>query len=106
MSMLQWIVFLGRCRNAYYAALHTIWLKCLLGLIKHGALFVLTVYFVAEGADPYAPMHIVLADMIWVYSVMFYYLDKFVRFVWPATKAWFEKYKYAICHDASFLCLG
>ena len=99
MSLLQCIVFLARCRNAYYAALHNVWVKFVLGLIKHSMLFILTVYFAAEGADPYAPMHIVLADMIWVYSVMFYYLDKFVRFVWPAAIAWLEKYKYAICFD-------
>ena len=74
--MLHWIVFLARCRNAYYAALHNTWVKFVLGLIKHSLLFVLTFYFAAEGADPYAPMHIVLADMIWVYSVLFYYLDK------------------------------
>ena len=76
MSLLQCIVFLARCRNAYYAALHNVWVKFVLGLMKHSMLFVLTVYFAAEGADPYAPMHIVLADMIWVYSVLFYYLDK------------------------------
>jgi hypothetical protein len=87
MSMLHWIVFLARCRNAYYAALHNAWVKFMLGLIKHSMLFVLTVYFAVEGADPYAPMHIVLADMIWVYSVFFYYLDKFVRILWPAAKA-------------------
>jgi hypothetical protein len=96
MSLLQCIVFLARCRNTYYAALHNVWVKFVLGLIKHSMLFVLTVYFAVEGADPYAPMHIVLADMIWVYSVMFYYLDKFVRFEWPAAKAWIEKYKYAV----------
>ena len=96
MSLLHFIVHLARCRNAYYAALHNVWVKFVLGLIKHSMLFVLTVYFAAEGSDPYEPMHIVLADMIWVYSVMFYYLDKFVRFVWPAAKAWIEKYKYAV----------
>ena len=76
MSLLHCIVFFARCRNAYYAGLHNVWVKFLLGLIKHSVLFVLTVYFAVEGADPYAPMHIVLADMIWVYSVLFYYLDK------------------------------
>jgi hypothetical protein len=99
MSMLHWIVFLARCRNAYYACLHNSWVKLVLGFIKHSVIFVLTAYFAAEGADPYAPMHIVLADMIWVYSVMFYYLDKFVRYVRPAARHWLEKYKYAICFD-------
>ena len=97
MSLLQSIVLLAMCRNAYYAALHNVWVKFVLGLIKHSILFVLTVYFAVEGADPYAPMHIVLADMIWVYSVMFYYLDKLVRFVWPAASASFEKYKCPNC---------
>jgi len=110
MSMLQCMVLLARCRNAYYAALHTIWLKCVLGLIKHGALFVLTVYFAAEGADPYAPMHIVLADMIWVYSVLFYYLDKLLMAIYVRLsfnlrcftdqgprpmKIWFPLYNYS-----------
>ena len=95
MSLLHFIVHLARCRNAYYAALHNVWVKFVLGLIKHSMLFVLTVYFAAEGSDPYEPMHIVLADMIWVYSVLFYYLDKFVRFVWPAAKTWIEKFKFS-----------
>jgi hypothetical protein len=99
MSLLKCIVFLARCRNAYYAGLHNVWVKFVLGLIKHGMLFVLTVYFAVEGADPYAPMHLVLADMIWVYSVMFYYLDKFGRFVWPAAKVWIERCKYAVWFD-------
>jgi hypothetical protein len=96
MTAVHALVMLARCRNAYYAALHNVWVKFVLGLIKHSMLFVLTVYFAVEGADPYAPMHIVLADMIWVYSVTFYYLDKFVRFLWPAAKAWIERYKYAV----------
>jgi hypothetical protein len=89
MSMLQWIAFLARCRKAYYAALQIGWVKCMLGLIKHIVLFVLTVYFAAEGADPYAPMHIVLADMIWVYSVFFYYMGKLLM----AISAAFTKFK-------------
>ena len=97
MTMLQWIVFLARCRNAYYAGLHNVWVKFVMAIIKHGVLIVLTVYFIFEGSDPYAPMHIVLADMIWGYSVLFYYMDKFLRYVWPSAKAWIENYKYPKC---------
>ena len=31
-----------------------------------------------------------------MHSVLFYYLDKFVRYVWPANKVWVEKYKYVV----------
>jgi hypothetical protein len=34
MSLLQCIVFLARCRNAYYAALHNVWVKFVLDLIQ------------------------------------------------------------------------
>ncbi len=106
MSMLYGIVFLARCRNAYYAGLHNVWVKFVLGFLKHSVIFVLTMYFAAEGSNPYAPMHIVLADMIWVYSVLLWYLDKFVRYLWPAAKVWLEKCKYAVWFECWFIAIG
>ena len=67
--------------------MHNTLVKFVLGFIKHSVILVLTVYFVVEGNDPYAPMHIVLADMIWVYSALIFYLYKFVRYLWPADKS-------------------
>jgi len=78
---------LAWCRNAYYACLHNTWVKFASGLIKYGVILVLTVYFAVEGNDPYAPIHIVLADMFWVSSVLIFYLDKFLCYLCPAGKA-------------------
>ena len=75
------------CRNAYYACLHNARLKFVLSLIKHVVILVLTVYFAVEGNDPYAPIHIVLADMFWVSSVLIFYLYKFVCCLCPDGKA-------------------
>lgn len=66
--------------------INNIWIKRVLAFIAHSLLICFTFYFLIEGANPYAPPHIILADMLWVFSVLVFYLYKLIMFIYKKVK--------------------
>ena len=69
--------------------MNNIWLKRVLAFIGHCLLILATIWFFIEASDPYVAGNLLLADMTLVFSVLIFYIDKLVMFLYKRSKRYF-----------------